>query len=1204
MTNATRDIEAVRRKTNKAQADASDPQASVWVNANAGTGKTHVLTERVLRILLAGTPPERILCLTYTKAAAAEMSKRIFEKLGAWVTATDGNLRPILGGMMGADPTDDQVNFARTLFTAAIETPGGLKIQTIHAFAERLLQRFPLEAGVPPGFKILDDDKGRELKARAIEATLLEATSNRNSTLGKALNLTIRYASDSNFDVLLSKAIAERAWLDAASRFNLGVKSADFAGAESYLRKTFSVRNIVTAAQIETERAQLLSDADLRTLAGHLSGGGKTDATHSAKLTEALSQRDVIQRASTLADYFLTGNGEGKRASLMTKALAEARGDLQATAQKAQDRCFDLTVELKTLALVEATAALYRLAGSVLQRYTNAKASSGALDFDDLIQRTTSLLTTSNQAQWVLFKLDGGLDHILVDEAQDTSPAQWAIIEALGREFFSGHGARDVKRTVFAVGDEKQSIYSFQGAAPEKFAEVGKRVEAMTELAGAPWRRVPLNLSFRSVQSVLDAVDEVFKSSEATPGLTATAQRIEHIASRFGHSGEIEIWPTEKPGEVTPSSPWTPLDDNAERAPVNRLADRIAATIEDWLKRGEKLKSEDRPIRAADILILVRKRNPFAVPMVAALKARGIAVAGSDRIALTNQIAVQDLLALGDFLTLPEDDLALANVLKGPLFNFNDDDLLNVAYGRKGTLWRAFLAAAGLGPHYKSAAEALKRWRAKADFTPPFEFFSTLLDSDGARSKMLHRLGPEAADAIDEFLDCALAYDDNEPPSLTGFLASLRGADREVKRDMDHARDEVRVMTIHGAKGLETPIVFLPDTCTTVSGDSAGTRLLKLTDVPRPSGAPDPVIWQVKGTSKLAPVKSATAAKDARDREERNRLLYVAMTRARDRLYISGFEGKNGRASGCWYDLMFDSLTPTFEKLQHSDGTPLWRLETPQSAPPGKSKTAHTEAESAQTLPAFAAMRAANEPQLSIPLAPSRLEPYAPDAEGEPLVAPRTASDPATGQSVPSPSALTDGNRFLRGTITHALLQYLPEIADGERKSAATGFVARRGAALSAKARVSIVRETLAILNASEFAPIFSIQSRAEVPISAVLPRPSGKGPALRLSGQIDRLLVTDRDVMIIDYKTNRPPPLELLGIAPAYLFQLAAYALALKEIYPGKQLRAALLWTDGPRLMEIPANILREYGERLWKLNTASLDVHGSDTYVPAPSP
>ncbi len=1183
-----RGIEAVRVKTRQAQASAADPTASVWVNANAGTGKTHVLTLRVLRLLLAGTPPQRILCLTYTKAAAAEMSKRVFDKLGEWVTEPEASLIAKLAEVMERQPSTAEAAFARTLFTRAIETPGGLKVQTIHAFSERLLQRFPLEAGVPPGFKILDDDKGRELKARAIEATLEEATGAPGSPLGNALDRTIRYASDSNFDDLLSKAIQERAWLEAASRIDLGASDDDFAGAEAVLRQHFGARPIISIAELEADRATVLADDELTALAAHLGSGGKTDAEYAKLIAAALGQRDHAARAARLAEYVLVNRGdkdEKPRGSLMSKALGEARPDLLNTVQRAQDTFFTLSNELKALTLVEASMALYQLAGAVLQRYKNSKMAAGALDFDDLIERTTTLLSTSGTADWVLFKLDGGLDHILVDEAQDTSPSQWAIIEALGREFFAGHGARDTARTIFAVGDEKQSIYSFQGAAPEMFEKMGLRFSQLTENAGVPWRRVPLNLSFRSVQPVLDAVDDVFRDAVKTPGLRASTGVIQHIASRFGHSGTLEVWPPEKAVASDSTSPWQPLMDSAGRAPANRLAERIAGTIATWLQRGDILASENRPIRAGDILILVRKRNPFAVPMVAALKARGIPVAGADRMALTDQIAVQDLLALGDFVTLPEDDLALAAVLKGPLFNLTDDDLLAIAVGRKGALWKAFLAHADDTAKYKPAAEALKRWRAKADYIPPFEFFSSLLDRDGGRTKMLHRLGPEAADAIDEFLDLALTYDDGAPPSLTGFLANLRDAKRDVKRDMDHGRDEVRVMTVHGAKGLEAGIVFLPDTCTTASGDSAATRLLSLKDAARPAGVPDPIVWPVKGTSGLAPVRAAVSAKDVRDGEERHRLLYVAMTRARDRLYIAGFEGKKGRAPGCWYDLMCEGL-----KVRPDDaGFTGWRVETLQQAEPETPRSDIATANAAEPLPAFALRRAAGEPQLSVPLAPSRLEPYAPDAEGEPLVAPASVSAQVADR--PSPLRLASEHRFLRGTLTHALLEHLPAIPELNRKAAADTYVARRGAVLSEKTRASIVRETLAVLSQPGFAALFGVASRAEVPISALIPRPSGKGPALKLSGQIDRLAVTDVDVFIVDYKTNRPPPADVPGVAPAYLFQLAAYVLALREIYPGRQIRPALLWTDGPRLMEIPAAVINGYIARLWDLDPASLD-------------
>lgn len=1188
----THDLAKALESTNRYQSDAANPQSSVWVNANAGTGKTYVLTLRVLRILLTGTPPERIVCLTYTKAAAAEMSKRIFDKLGTWVTASDEDLIKELGGILGRTPEATETAFARTLFTRAIETPGGLKIQTIHAFAEQLLQRFPLEASVPPGFQILDDLKGRDLKGRAIEATLRDATSKPQSPLGRALTTAIPYVSEASFDELLSKAIARRAWFDRVSLLDHGKYVDGLAAAEAHLRRTLGIRDGVKTADIETERGDVLSAGDLSALRDLLASGGPADAKLAQMLSQAAKSANSAQRGKLLVNYFLVEKGTEQRGSLMTKALQQQRPDLHDAATRAQGRFFALTGQLTALYLADASAALYRLAGAVLQRYSDAKAAAGTLDFDDLIDKTVNLLQAADQTPWVLFKMDGGLDHILVDEAQDTSPDQWAIIEALGREFFSGESARDVVRTVFAVGDEKQSIYSFQGARPEMFAEVGGRFEKLTQSANAGWNKVPLNLSFRTVQPVLDAVDDVFRDGNRTPGLLAGPAGIKHIAKRLGHAGVIEVWDVEKADPAVDTNPWAPLDDaDSTKAPANRVANRIAATIAQWLASGEMLLSENRPIRAADILILVRKRNPFAIPMVAALKARGIAVAGSDRIKLNAQIVVQDLLTLGDFLTLPEDDLALAAVLKGPLFGLSDDDLQAFAHGRNGALWKAFLNAASADARLRPAAETLKRWRAKADFTPPFEFFSSLLDREGARSKFLHRLGPEAADAIDEFLDVALAYDDAEPPSLTGFLASLRADDREVKRDMDHARDEVRVMTVHGAKGLEAPIVFLPDTCTIATGEGPGTTLLMLNDPLPGSGIPPPLVWQVKGTAGVDAVAAANATKAERDREERNRLLYVAMTRARDRLYVAGFEGRKARSPLCWYDTITAALTPSMQEHTLPDGAKVWRIESPQSIEPEAPRSSLETAASSQPLPSFATRRADAEPQLTVPLAPSRLEPYAPDSEGEPLVAPVPADHPASDGGRPSPSTSAADNRFLRGTLTHALLQYLPEIAPAKRKPAATAFVDQRGGALSKRVRSQIVSETLAVMTSGDFAELFSDRSRAEVPVSAVLPRPHGTGPALRLTGQIDRLVVTDRDVMIVDFKTNRPPPQDVNRVAPAYLFQLAAYTLALAEIYPHKRVRAALLWTDGARLMEIPANMLRDYGERLWKLDVASLD-------------
>ncbi len=1191
------DVAAELARTTKAQNDAADPAASVWVSANAGTGKTHVLTNRVLRLMLAGTPPERILCLTYTRAAAAEMSKRVFDKLAAWATAEEAVLTAELAKLEGVAPSTARIELARVLFARAIESPGGLKVQTIHAFCQSLLQRFPLEAGVPPGFSVLDDATSRELEREAIDGVLLEASTGAGGLLADALRTTIAHAADDRFDEMLREAFGCRAWLEAVQRLGAGDNEHPLVEAERLYRRHFGVRENGDLAAVRAEMARVLDETDTRRLVDALSGSSANDVKQADRLRPALGGTGMETRVEALRCFFLTADHEPRK-SLMTNPVKKAHPDLDQAAQRACDRFVALDKEYRALAVVTHTMALIALASAAMQRFTQAKAQRAALDFDDLIARTSSLLEApGGAAQWVLYKLDGGLDHVLVDESQDTSPSQWRIVAALAQDFFADAGAGTTARTLFAVGDEKQSIYSFQGAAPHLFAEMGARFSKAVETTGRPWRTIPLQLSFRTVAPVLDAVDRTFADPARTPGL-GSASAIRHIAARTGQAGVVEIWDTEPFEETETSEPWSPLDaGHAAASPESRLAARIASTIRGWIDGGEVLSSLGRPIRPGDVLILVRKRNPFAGPMVAALKAVGIPVAGADRIDLAEQIAVQDLVSLGSFLTLPEDDLALAEVLKSPIFDLDDDDLMAIAPGRKGTLWKALIDGANTRPRLVGAVETLRRWRREADFTPPYEFLARLLDHDGVRKRLLARLGPEAAEPIDELLALAMRYDEEEPPSLAGFLEWLRAAKREVKRDMEHGRDEVRVMTVHGAKGLEAPIVFLPDTCTTRSGSQAG-GLIKLPGMKRPVDLPDPFCWPVKGTGKLDAITEAKARRDEAEAEERNRLLYVAMTRARDRLYVAGFEGKRGRAPGCWYDLIGEALDGTLEKVIGADGRPARRMAAPQTAAIETEKTSLAAAETAREPPDWARRNAPREITMSIPMAPSRLAPDDIDEEGEPVTRPReTAAMPLDEPPALPPGPLVIDNRFLRGTITHALLQHLPSFSEAERRAASEAFVESRGAALKKSARASIVRETLAILAHADFAPLFGPGSRAEVPIVAEIAPPPGRAArALEINGQIDRLVVLPESVLIVDYKTNRPPPREVAGVAEAYLLQLAAYRTALADLYPNRAIRAALLWTDGPRLMEIPAAVLDAAAARLFDAaarQDASIDLN-----------
>lgn len=1181
-------------RTGRVQLQASDPAASVWVSANAGTGKTHVLKMRVLRLLLSGVAPQKILCLTFTKAAASEMSKRVFEDLARWVTLPETALEADLAKLLSRPPTGEELGRARTLFTASIETPGGFKVQTIHAFSERLLQRFPLEAGVTPGFAILDEVEARELRRQAIDAVLSDACRSPGSLLSRALECAVAHAADDRFDEILTQALTHRAWLEDAVRLpsvQEGLQEAD-----TLLRRHFTVRSGVSSDMLLSHILSLLTDADCLRLAEMFARGSPTDHKRADCLKEIASSGSARSRALLMCDLFFDSKGEPRK-SFATKATRTAYPETELVLARVQGQFVPLWTELKGCELVEATVALYRLADAVLQKYEEAKARRAALDFEDLIARTKNLLATRSSADWVLYKLDNGLDHLLVDESQDTSPAQWQVVSRLAEEFFAGSGTREDPRTIFAVGDEKQSIYSFQGAAPEMFAQMGGRFAALACEAQAPFHRVDLNVSFRTTAPVLAAVDTVFADSTRTPGVPAGESGIRHVAKRLGQAGSVEIWRPEAWTDGDPADPWSPLDETSTMAPALRLANRIASTIKGWLDAGETLPSAGRPVRAGDILILVRKRRPFAGPMVAALKAAGVPVAGADRLALTQHIAVQDLISLGNFLTLPEDDLALAEVLKSPIFDFDDDDLLRLAHGRKGTLWKSLLDAGVGEARYASAVDTLKRWRKAADFTPPYEFWASLLDRDGVRAKLIGRLGPDAADPVDEFLNVALTYDDGAPASLTGFLHALTEDDREIKRDTEHARDEVRVMTIHGAKGLEAPIVFLPDTCATGTA-SGGGKPLVLEALRRSEEDPAPFVWPVSGSKILQPVQDARALVQRQEMEERNRLLYVAMTRPRDRLIIAGFEGKKGRASGCWFDIVCDALGVAADAP--GDHPVLHRLEDAQAdgvAPDAKPQSAMEDV-AAQARPAWAETPAPREKSLTIPLAPSRLAPYEANDDGDPLttepvtdaLAEPAALPPFTGKG---DGAGLAGDRFLRGTLTHALLEHLPSFDEAARETSAMAYLEAR-TSLPERTRRSIAKEALAIIGDPVFGELFSSQSRAEVPIVAELPNPTGRGPALKLTGQIDRLVVTDEAVFIIDYKTNRAAPLKVDDVAPVYLYQLAAYRLALAQIYGAKPIRAALLWTEVPQLMEIPQAILDTYVDGLWRLDAASLDATG----------
>jgi ATP-dependent helicase/nuclease subunit A len=1131
------------------QRTAADPGASAWVAANAGSGKTHVLVERVTRLMLSGAAPERILCLTFTRAAAAEMANRLYERVGTFATLPDDALKAELRELLGRDVEPGELAPARRLFARALDTPGGLKIQTIHAFCQALLARFPLEAGVPPHFELTDERTAGELLESARDRVLERAHADGEGPLAAALDRIVARVDDKTFAAVMQEV--------ARYRGRLGRLLRRFGGTDGLIAAVYRLLGLA----IDSTADRIIADActngidvaSLRRACAALDTGSDKDRERAVALRAWLDAAPAARAAmfeDKYAPVFLTKEKTPRKESgLITKKaqLADA-GALPALLAE-QARVQGVVETVARAEVAQSTADLVRFQAALLDAYEEEKAVSARLDYDDLITGARELLTRG--AAWVLYKLDGGIDHILIDEAQDTSPEQWEVVAALADEFFAGKGAREDlpgPRTVFVVGDEKQSIFSFQGADVAEFERMERYFGARVAAAGERWRPVPLIVSFRSAPSILHAVDLVFASERARDGVAAEGAEVRHLTTRHGQAGLVEIWPTESPAEKAETRPWdAPLDQLDPDSPKARLADRIAARIARWLADKERLDCRDRPVRPGDILILVRRRDDFFDEMVRRLKVRNVPVAGTDRMTLPEQLAVMDLVALGQFLLLPDDDLILATVLKGPLVGLSEEDLFDLAHGREASLWAALRSRKDDRPAFAAAREELSALLARADFLPPFAFYAWVLGERAGRRKIVSRLGPEANDPIDEFLSLALAFERSHVPSLQGFLHWLAAAPTEVKRDLEQGRDEVRVMTVHGAKGLESPIVFLPDTCA-MPDHHQDEQLLW----PETKDGPLP-LWPA-GKAKDDPlVASARVAQREKRAAEYRRLLYVAMTRAADRLYVCGYETARGRTEGCWYDLVDEALSPHLEAVEAEPGVTVRRLANPQAAEPKDKKGPQPPPEAGRP-PDWARRPASAEPAARRPLAPSR----PPEAE------------PATLSPLEC-RADTQEEALARGRIVHRLLELLPEVATERRPELARAYLARSIHGLAPAARREILEETLAVISDPRFGPLFGPGSLAEVPLA-------GRVGDTVVAGQVDRLLVRADEVLIVDYKTNRPVPETAAEVPAAYLRQMAAYRALLARVYPERAVSCLLLWTVGPRLMALPEAALAPY--------------------------
>ncbi|MBS0186255.1 MAG: double-strand break repair helicase AddA [Proteobacteria bacterium] len=1103
--------------------------ASLWVEASAGSGKTKILTDRVLSFLIDGVSPHRLLCLTYTKAAAAEMEARILKTLSTWVYMDEASLIQQIEYLMGRAPASSDIERARNLLRKSFD----LKIQTFHSFCHSLLEQFPMEGDIPPYFSIADEEE-RQIFIKNLTSSLL-FLGNSNFSLKESLETLLPFFSSSSFEEMLEKILNQIPILETfLTSYEFQNKSPE--SADSFLEKSLNPPELPKESLVLYSR--LLCDGE--TLSSQEKG---------LFLEEFLTQENGQKKAlySQYRDLFLTLE-KGPRKNILKKALQEKYPVLFDALLKEQIRLLNIEEQYRTLLFLSFNHAFYILSSCVLKEYQNYKFSKNTLDYTDLLLKTCNLLKDPHKAPWVFYKLDTGIDHILLDEAQDTNSLQWEILTLLLTHLKENHSSPLSPKTLFVVGDEKQSIYSFQGANPLLFKEKNSFFKRQALEKNESWHAHALSLSYRSTEAVLKTVDTVFKDPDSLRGVSFSQEEISHEIWRHGHPGSVELWPLLRPLSSQEEGSDFKEAPKQISPPERILAQTIATEIQKRCQEADPLPSTQKPLSYGDILILVRKRSRLIDELTYFLKNKGIPVNGRDRILLKDHLSIQDLLILAAWSLSPFDDLSLATSLKGPFFDFCEEDLFQLCFGRTETLFETLKKHQDCTPKLKKTVQKLTEIKELSEKTSPFDFFNLLLTKYEGRSLLLSRFGGDVQDLLDEFLTILYDLDRLKGFSLYQCIHWFQTTSLVVKRDLEsQSFSSIRIMTIHGSKGLEAPLVILPDTSSLPLSFSGFSLYVK---------DQTPLFIPPK---EFRPKYIEEILDQAYDKilEEYRRLFYVALTRAQDHLILAGYLGSSTTQLplNSWYSMA--------QKALQELGKPksFHFLEGNQNAWSGegylyKSSQISFERKKKEEKDHSSCLNLHQKPVVSFSDLPSWIFKPAPT---ETLLI-KTLFPSQLEESDRAPSFLESTLEY--GRILHFLLEKLPFYPSNSHENVAHLLIKKSD--LQEKDLVSkLIQTALRILKKPEFSFLFGPGSFGEVPLI-------GTHKGQKISGRIDRLILGKNEIWIVDYKTDKDVPLSPCSLKPAYKLQLSLYGELLKKIYPNTLIRTGILWLQTETFMEI----------------------------------